>query len=338
MLNLGILASSYQVAAGLATFATGANFGTVVSNSLAFVNGTAVLDANGTGSRYSTDLYTTTTLGGATIDTPNSSWGANGVVLKTGRDAAGTITIARTSDGGQTWATALNAASTGDRIEAVAYGDVSGTARWIAPVHGDNDVYLSTDNGATFSLQSNVLAIDNWRAATRMGSAFAVFAYNSTAYYTSAIGTTWTLRTLPAITDQFSNYYSRAFASSSDTTMYLSQGSVVYTTSDLVNWTLQGTVPINATASIQAAGITQGNGYWVAGLIRRIGSGGGAIEALEVYYSNNNGVSWSSSTVQGTGTTTTLYDLAFNSSDNGFYITGGTGGATQTMRVWRGLS
>lgn len=332
MLSLGIIASSFQVAAGLSSFATGGTIpGTI--NSLAYVNGTAVLDQAGTGSRYASDLFTTTTLGGATIDTPNRSWGANGVVLKTGRDAAGTVTIARTSDGGQTWATALNATLAGDRIETVAYGDVSGTARWIAPVTGDNDVYLSTDNGATFAAQSNVLGgtARNWISSTRMGSAFAVFNSDVTAYYTSEIGTTWTLRTLPATPG---NSDGRAFASSADTTMFMAAvantgGSVVYTTSDLINWTLQGTVGVGAVTWDAPTSLTYGNGNWVLAL------GDAGSSQIGIWYSSNNGTSWSTASVQGSASASQILDAAFNSSDNGFYVLGRGGGIN---RVYRGLS
>lgn len=329
MLSLGIIASSFQVAAGLSTFATGGTIpGTV--NSLAFVNGTAVLDQAGTGSRYSDSLFTTTTLGGATIDTPNLSWGANGVVLKTGRDASGTVTIARTSDGGQTWATALNATSASDRIETVAYADVNGTARWIAPVYGDNDVYLSTNNGESFSLQSNVLGgtARDWIAATRMGSAFAVFNRNVTAYYTSEIGTTWTLRTLPGSSPSASD--GRAFASSADTTMFMQGGSVVYTTSDLVNWSLIGTVPVADVTWDNPTILIQGNNNWVLALADA------SSNQIGIWYSSNNGTSWATATVQGGAVSNAVMkEGAFNSADNGFYIIAGPG---PTNRVYRGLS
>ena len=327
MLSLGIIASSFQVAAGLSSFATGGTIpGTI--NSLAYVNGTAVLDQAGTGSRYSDALFASTTLGGATIDTPNLSWGANGVVLKTGRNGSGTVTIARTSDGGQTWATALNVTRAGDRIETVTYADVSGTARWIAPVHGDNDVYLSTDNGASFAEQSNVLGgtARDWIASTRMGSAFAVFNSNVTAYYTSEIGTTWTLRTLPTTP---SSNDGRAFASSNDVTMYMSAGSVVYTTNDLVSWTLQGTVGVGAITWDAPTSLTYGNGNWVLAL------GDGGSNQIGIWYSSNNGSSWSTATVQGSASASEIRDAAFNSADNGFYVIGRGGGIN---RVYRGLS
>jgi hypothetical protein len=329
VLSLGIIASSFRTAGGLATFATAGTVpGTV--NSLAFVNGTGVVDQAGTGSRYSTDAFTSTTLGGATIDTPNLSWGANGVVLKTGRDTGGTVTIARTSDGGQTWATALNVTRSPDRIETVAYADVSGTARWIAPVHNDNDVYLSTDNGASFAEQSNVLGgtARTWIAATRMGSAFAVFNAAVTAYYTSEIGTSWTLRTLPATP---SSSDGRAFASSADTTMFMSAGSVVYTTSDLVSWTLVGTVPVGNFSWDTPTTLAHGNGNWVLAL----GDTAGANERIGVWYSSNNGSSWAESTVQGSASASQVEDIAFNDADNGFYIIGSRAGVN---RVYRGLS
>ena len=329
MLSLGIIASSFQVSAGLSSFATGGTIpGTI--NSLAYVNGTAVLDQAGTGSRYASDLFTSTTLGGATIDTPNRSWGANGVVLKTGRNAAGTVTIARTSDGGATWATALNVTRSGDRIETVAYADVSGTARWIAPVHGDNDVYLSTDNGASFAEESNVLGgtARNWVAATRMGSAFAVFNSNVTAYYTSEIGTSWTLRTLP---ESASSSDGRAFASSADTTMFMSEGSVCYVTSDLVSWTNVGTVPVGNFNWDSPTTLAYGNGNWVLAL----GDTAGANERIGVWYSSNNGSSWAESTVQGSASASQVEDIAFNDADNGFYIIGSLAGVN---RVYRGLS
>ena len=329
MLSLGIIASSFQVSAGLSSFATGGTIpGTI--NSLAYVNGTAVLDQAGTGSRYASDLFTTTTLGGATIDTPNRSWGANGVVLKTGRDTGGTVTIARTSDGGQTWATALNVTRSPDRIETVAYADVSGTARWIAPVHNDNDVYLSTDNGASFAEQSNVLGgtARTWIAATRMGSAFAVFNAAVTAYYTSEIGTSWTLRTLPATP---SSSDGRAFASSADTTMFMSAGSVVYTTSDLVSWTLVGTVPVGNFDWDTPTTLAHGNGNWVLAL----GDDQAGNQRMGVWYSSNNGSSWAESSVQGSASATQVEDIAFNDSDNGFYVIGRGGGVN---RVYRGLS
>jgi hypothetical protein len=296
-------------------------------NSLAFVNGTGVVDQAGTGSRYSDNAFTSTTLGGATIDTPNLSWGANGVVLKTGRNAVGTVTIARTSDGGATWATALNVTRSGDRIETVAYADVSGTARWIAPVFGDNDVYLSTDNGATFAEQSNVLGgtARDWIAATRMGSAFAVFNRDVTAYYTSEIGTSWTLRTLPA-TPALSD--GRAFASSADATMFMSAGSVVYTTSDLVSWTNVGTVSTGGTAWDGPTGLAFGNSNWVLSLADA------GTNKFAIWYSTNNGSSWSESTLTNNDAGEIL-DLAFNSSDNAFYIVGKNG---PTNRVWRGVS
>lgn len=326
MLNLGIIASSFQTAAGLTSFATAGTIpGTV--NSLAFVNGTGVVDQAGTGSRYSTDAFLSTTLGGATIDTPNLSWGANGVVLKTGRDAVGTVTIARTSDGGQTWATALNVTRAGDRIETVAYAEVSGTARWIAPVYGDNDVYLSTNNGSSFTEQANVLGgtARDWVAATRMGTAFAVFNRNVTAYYTSEIGTTWTLRTLPA-TPALSD--GRAFASSADTTMFMQGGSVVYTTSDLISWTLVGTVSTGGTSWDGPTGLAYGNGNWVLALAD------GGTNKMAIWYSTNNGTTWDESTLANNDASEIL-DLAFNDSDNAFYVIAKNG---PTQRVWRGVS
>lgn len=327
MLSLGIIASSFQADAGLTSFATAGTIpGTV--NSLAFVNGTGVVDQAGTGSRYSTDAFLSTTLGGATIDTPNRSWGANGVVLKTGRNIGGTVTIARTSDGGQTWATALNVTRSPDRIETVAYGDVSGTARWIAPVHNDNDLYLSTDNGASFTEQSNVLGgtARQWIASTRMGSAFAVFTVGtSTAFYTSEIGTTWTLRTLPAVAQSNDG---RAFASSADTTMFMSQGSVVYTTSDLVSWSLVGTVNTGGTTWDQPTGLAYGNGNWVLALAD------GGTEKMAIWTSTNNGTTWSEPTLDNNDASE-IIDIAFSDSDNAFYVIGKNG---PINRVWRGVS
>lgn len=325
MLSFGIIASSFQEAAGLTSFATAGTVpGTI--NSLAFVNGTGVVDQAGTGSRYSTDAFLSTTLGGATIDTPNRSWGANGVVLKAGRNASGTVTIARTADGGQTWATALNVTRTGDRIETVAYANVSGTARWIAPVYGDNDLYLSTNNGSSFSEQSNVLATENWIASTRMGSAFGVFAAGDAAYYTSEIGTTWTLRTLPVAPDTDDG---RAFASSADTTMFISAGSICYVTSDLVNWTLQGTVPVGTVTWDAPTGLAYGNGNWVLTLAD------GGSNQIGAWYSTNNGTSWSTATMASSGSAETMIDIAFNDTDNSFYIIGELSGIN---RVWRGAS
>lgn len=322
MLSLGIIASSFQLSEGLSSFATGGTVpGTV--NSLAYINGTAVISIGGTGSRYATDLFTTTTLGGASIDTPNSSRAANGVVLKTGRGANGTVTIARTSDGGQTWATALNVTRTDDRIESVAYAEVSGTARWIGPVSKDNDVYLSTDNGASFTAQANVLSNARWWASERMGSAFAVFSDSlDGSYYTSEIGTTWTLRTLPARAEADL----AAFASRDDTTMFVA-GSVVYTTSDLVNWSTVGTIPIGSAGWDQAR-LAYGNGNWVYANA----DGASGNQKMIVYYSINNGASWTQSTVTAEGSATFVSAIDYNSADSSFYIIGTRAGVN---RVWR---
>ena len=327
MLSLGIIASSFQTVGALNTFSTGVNIAGPAVNSLAFVDGTAVFSSGGTGSRYSTAPLSTSTLGGASIDTPNASWGANGVVLKTGRNANGTVTIARTTNGGQTWGTALDATRTGDRIETVAYADVSGTARWIAPVYGDNDVYLSTNNGSSFTEQSNVLGgtARNWVASTRMGSAFAVFNQDITAYYTSEIGTTWTLRTLPSVLNNQNEAVGRQVASSDDTTMVITGGSVVLTTSDLVSWSTAGTIPVGA-PTWDAFMLTYGSGNWV------VAAPDSGTNQVAAWTSSNNGNSWTQMTVQGSGVSANAVDAAYNSSENAFYIVLAVGTAN---RIWR---
>lgn len=338
--NLGIIAASQAGSRAPATFTAG---GTVLPSSnigrLSFINGTAVLGqassgpAGGESNWYSASVYTGATAGGNSIDAPWGHYSENGVTLKFGRNAAGTVSVARSTDGGQTWATALNTASTSDLLYAAAYGDVGGTARWITPVYGDNDVYLSTNNGSSWTIQSNVLGgtARNWTSAVRLGTAFGVFA-DITSYYTSDTGTTWTLRTLPGA-PAASNADYRNFVAGSGVAMYLTgnayTGATAYITTDLVNWTNAGTVTLTGPTPQNYLRLAYGNGYWVA---MREGEDSN-LETLTYAYSASNGSAWTQGTIiSGSAVIVSgRWDIAYNSTDGGFYVVAGT-------RVWRAIT
>lgn len=315
------------------------NYGGTVSNGnahyLTFINGTAVLNRGdnltAVSNWYSSDLWTGVTAGGDSINTTYGITAANGAVIKFGRFSAGTVAIARSLDGGQTWGTQLNTASTGDYLIAGAYGNVGGTARWVTPVAGDNDVYLSTNNGSSWTIQSNVLGgtARTWCAATRFGSAFAVFR-DGTDYYTSETGVTWTLRTLPVAPghESFRNFV----AGSAEVmfTVNLGGGTVsTYTSTDLVNWTTTGTVVFSQPITSGLLNLAFGNGYWLISAGRE--SGGDDYQFAA--YSASAGTAWTQSVVN-TGTVTNmqpLRDVAYNSTDGGFYMIAGS-------RVWRAIT
>lgn len=338
--NLGILAASVikNLPPSSFTLSTATSFGTAANNSpigVTFVNGTAILQlSSGTATRYSTNLFDGSNVGGTTVNSPNQLLGANGVALKVGLDTSGTVTISRTTTGGTSWSTVLNTASTSDRMYAIAYGNVGGTARWIAPVFGDNDVYLSTDNGASFTLQSNVLGgtARTWRGALYFGTAFAVFNTQVSAYYTSPNGTTWTLRTLPVTT---SNLRHNQVVAGESEVMLLDDTTngtaVAYTSTDLINWTLAGTITAGTYTAPDDLFLTYGNGYYVAAFYNN--SAGTASDWLSVWYSANKGTAWSNADIpSGTG----IYDITFaalgyNPDDYGFYLFGGT-------RLWRSIT
>lgn len=314
-------------------------YGGAVSNSnahyLTFINGTAVLNRGdniaAVSNWYSSDLFSGVTAGGDSINTTYGITAANGAVIKFGRFSAGTVAIARSLDGGQTWGTQLNTASTGDYLIAGAYGNVSGTARWVTPVAGDNDVYLSTNNGSSWTIQSNVLGgtARTWCAATRFGSAFAVFR-DGTDYYTSETGVTWTLRTLPVAPGHESF---RNFVAGSAEVMYTVQpnnsgGTVLtYTSTDLVNWTATGTVVFPS--NLDTINLAFGNGYWVIAA----GDETTLNDLQFAAYSASAGTAWTQSVVNsGTATNmSTFRDVAYNSTDGGFYMVAGS-------RVWRAIT
>lgn len=331
--NLGIIAASQAGSRAPATFNYAGTVSDANANYLTFINGTAVLTRGATSSSnfYSTDLYAGSVLsGGASIFTPYGITAANGVVLKFGREAAGTVAVARSTDGGQTWATALNTAATGDNLIAGAYGNVGGTARWVTPVAGDNDVYLSTNNGSSWTIQSNVLGgtARNWVAATRFGSAFAVFR-DGTDYYTSETGVTWTLRTLPVAPGHESF---RNFVAGSAEVLYTvvnNPGTVItYNSTDLVNWNLTGTVVFPQPITAGMLNVAFGNGYYV------ITAGRDSSDDYQfAAYSASAGTVWTQSVVN-SGTQifmSTLRDVAYNSNDGGFYMIAGS-------RVWRAIT
>lgn len=320
------------------------SFGGTVSNTnahyLTFIGGTAVLNRGdnlaAVTNWYSSDLFSGVTDGGNSINTTYGITAANGAVIKFGRFSAGTVAIARSLDGGQTWGTQLNTASTGDYLIAGAYGNVGGTARWVTPVAGDNDVYLSTNNGSSWTIQSNVLGgtARTWCAATRFGSAFAVFR-DGTDYYTSETGVTWTLRTLPVAPGHESF---RNFVAGSAEVMYaadLGGGSVsTYTSTDLVNWTATGTVVFAQIINNNLLSLAFGNGYWVMLAGRETSVGNDYIAAA---YSASAGTAWTLSNFSGGTTGSPSFsipvqrDIAYNETDGGFYLTAGS-------RVWRAIT
>lgn len=323
--NLGIYASSQAGSRAPTIFSYQASGAPTARVYFTFLNGTAIVNTatslNSTSNYTSGDIWTSSTAAGTSLNTTYGITAANGVVMKFGRYSAGTVAITRSTDGGQTWVTELNTASTGDYLIAGAYGDVSGTARWVSPVAGDNDVYLSTNNGDTWTVQSNVLGgtARTWCAATRFGTAFGVFADN-TAYYTSETGVTWTLRTLPVAPGHESF---RNFVAGSAEVMYLAAtggGTVVsYISTDLVNWSASGTV---AVGNFDALNLAYGNGYWV---IMRSDEAG-VQDFVNAYYSASAGTVWTASSVtSGTGSFTNpeVADLAYNPTDGGFYMMAG---------------
>ena len=332
--NLGIIASSLSGSRAPVNFSFG---GTVLDNAdrIAFIDGTAVVANTGNVSAvsnwYSANIFTGATAGANSINAPWGIYAANGAVVKFGRFSAGTVTVSRSLDGGQTWATELNQVASGDYLIAGAYGNVGGTARWISPVAGDNDVYLSTNNGDTWAAQANVLGgtARTWCAATRLGTAFGVFR-DGTDYYTSETGVSWTLRTLPVAPG---NESFRNFVAGSAEVVYGAQlggGTVAtYNSTDLVNWTATGTVvfPFNINTGLSFA---YGNGYWVlmAGRNADIGD-----DVIGIAYSASAGTSWTLGTVT-SGELAFIdpdRDIAYNDADGGFYIVAGT-------RVWRSVT
>jgi hypothetical protein len=323
-----------------ATFTYGGTVSNAEATNLTFINGTAVLTKGGnlTGDTsivpnfYSTNLFSGVTQVADSVNTTYGITAANGVVVKFGAWSIGNVRVSRSTDGGLSWVTELNTASTGDRLIAGAYGNIGGTARWISPVAGDNDVYLSTNNGDTWTLQSNVLGgtARTWCAATRFGTAFGVFADN-VSYYTSEIGTTWTLRTLPVAPGHESF---RNFVAGSAEVLYtvnLGGGTIsTYTSTDLVNWTTTGTVVFPQPIGEGLLNVAFGNGYYVisAGRDNSIGN-----DFQYAAYSASAGTNWTISEVQ-TGTVTglsTIRDIAYNEADGGFYMIAGS-------RVWRAIT
>jgi len=333
--NLGIFAASQAGSRAPVTF----NYAGTVSNGnahyLTFIGSTAVLTRGDNDSAvttwFSSDLFAGVTQGTNSINSPYGITSANGVVVKFGRFSGGTVTVARSTDNGQNWVTELNQVAAGDRLIAGAYGDVGGTARWIAPAAGDNDVFLSTNNGDTWAAQANVLGgtARTWCAATRFGTAFAVFR-DGTDYYTSETGVTWTLRTLPVAPGHESF---RNFIAGSAEVMYtvnLGGGTVAtYTSTDLVNWTTTGTVVFPHVVS-DSLNLAFGNGYWViaGGDDASIGD-----DKQSAAYSASAGTAWTLSNVtDGTaGGMQPLRDIAYNATDGGFYMVAGA-------RVWRAIT
>lgn len=338
--NLGIIASSYQVAGGPSAPSVFTYGGTVLPSDnigrLSFINGTAVLGragATGDENWYSADVYTGATAGGTSIDAPWGHYSANGVTIKVGRGTLGTVAVARSLDGGQTWVTELNTASASDYLASAAYANIGGTARWIAPVYGDNDVYLSTNNGDTWTLQSGVIATGNHYAAAFFGTLFGVFRA-VTGYYTSPTGTTWTLRSLPTSPGPNSDNFRNFIAGTAELLYHdqseLGGGSVVtYSSTDMINWTAEGTAVFPFTPS-EGVRMAYGNGYYVMAGARDESFGD---DKLDAFYSSDGGASWLSCNVQsgtaaGVLSLASTFDIAYNDSDQAFYIVAGN-------RVWK---
>jgi hypothetical protein len=347
--NLGILASSIRVAGpAFDTFEFFPNVSTTRQyTKLAFLNGTAVLglsgvaSSGGTGTGYASDITSSITTGTSTVNSPYGPLSYNNVAMRMGSASSGRVTIMRSTNG-TTWATALNAASTGDYLTTIAYGNVGGTSIWISPVAGDNDVYRSTNNGETFTLQSNVLITGAWQISTRMGSAFAVFAEGVSTYYTSQDGLTWTARTLPtrwATRLGNEDQPTKFIASSEDTTVIYDAdpGSIgaplMMYTNDLVTW---GTVLTPAGTSVSQTGfreepaaLTYGNGNFVFVL-----NATGTVAA----YKSTNGSAWTQMTVNSSAIVDGRYlDVSYDSVTDGFYIVGGSELNANTD-VWRALA
>lgn len=332
--NLGIYASSFRTAGTAPSlFTLGSAIPATSANQIAFINGTAVIQGNGPVTRYSGDIFTSSTAGG-TLSTTITAYGmtaANGAVISFGGSALGTVSAVRSLDGGLTWATALNNAATGSNLAAGAYGDVSGTARWIAPVSNDNDIWLSTNNGSTWAFQSGVLGATgfNWGGAVRFGTAFAVF-NDTTTYYTSTAGVTWTSRTLPATPGAQANN-AGGFVAGTAEVMYvrhIGAGSISsYTSTDLVNWTTRGTIVFTAGTPDQGIKLAFGNGYWVMAF-----GDDQATDFIGVAYSSDTGTTWTAGSVSGSANFVNGgFDIEYNSTDKGFYIVNGS-------RVWRALT
>jgi hypothetical protein len=336
--NLGILAASLKKAE-LQSFEYFPDVSTTRQyTKLAFLNGTAVLIPSGTAiaastaTGYASNITSSITDGAATLRAPFGPVSDNGVAMRMGSANAGRVTIMRSTDA-TTWATALNSASTGDYLTSIAYGNVGGTSIWVSPVEGDNDVYRSTDDGVSFSLQGNVLVTEDWAAATRMGSAFAVFANGTAGYYTSQDGITWTGRSLPhrwlARTTNILQQNRFVASSPSKTVVYTpdpqdsGQNTFMFS-DDLVNW---GTALSPITQRDYPAAIAYGNNYFVYAI-----NANGTIAA----YKSTDGSAWTSVTVpSATAITAGNYlDVAYDSVTNGFYIVAGTGTRTN---VWRAL-
>lgn len=339
--NLGILAASMR-AAGPAfdTFEFFSNVSTTREYTrLAFLSGTAILIPPGTAltaqtaTGYASDITTGITDGGETLRAPYGPVVYNNVAMRMGSALAGRVTIMRSTNG-TTWATALNTASTGDLLFAIAYANVGGTSVWVSPVASDNDLYRSTDNGETFSFQSNVLVSGSWRGATRMGSAFAVFANGTAGYYTSEDGISWTGRTLPArwssrTTNQFQQ---PSFVASSDTKTVVYSADPVsgdptfYFTDDLVNW---GTALSPVDFRDGPAGLAYGNNNFVFAI-----NNSGTVVA----YKSTDGSAWTQITVNSaTAITSTGYlGVNYDSVTDAFYIVAGT--STTSTNTWRTLA
>ncbi len=241
----------------------------VIDDSVAWIGG-----ASGTVLKTTDGGATWTNVGGGTIGT-QTIYNIFGIDAQNAlcTSSASATYIYRTTDGGTTWTQVFT--QTGGFMDAIWMTDANNGFAYGDPVAGFWDLYNTTDGGVTWipapSLAQNGTEA-GWNNAMYVSGSDIYFGTNNTTiYYSSDMGNSWT----PQSTASTTNSYSVWFSNSTDG---LTGGSstLAQTTDGGTSWTALS----NAPGSGSIYGITGvDNKWWIAR-----GSG--------IYYSEDNGGTW----------------------------------------------
>jgi photosystem II stability/assembly factor-like uncharacterized protein len=185
--------------------------------------------------------------------------------------------IYRTSDGGTTWTQVLSVA--GGFMDAIWMFDSNNGIAYGDPVGGNWELYNTTDGGVTWTAAPNLAQAGSeagWNNAMYVSGSDIYFGTNNTQiYYSSDSGNSWT----PQTTTGEINSYAVWFNNSNMGLMGGSTGGLDATTNAGTTWS-----PITSPGTAASGGITGiNNQWWVA---QQASPG-------VIYYSSDNGASWS---------------------------------------------
>ncbi len=252
-----------------------------VDKSVAWAGGDA-----GTVVRTTDGGTTWTSVGGGAIGTDPvyNIFGIDAMTALCTTSSSTATYIYRTADGGGTWNQVFTQA--GGFLDAIWMTDANNGIVYGDPVGGSWEIYKTSDGGQTWNA-ANTLAQNGGEAGWNnsmyvSGSSVYFGTNNSTVYYSSDMGNSWTPQAVPQ-----GNVFSIWFNNSSDG--FLGGGSALNkTTNGGTTWDTTSALP----GLEGVGGLTGlGNQWWAAR------------QSSNIYYSNDNGASWSMQyTAPGTGT------------------------------------